>query len=441
MQFLKYLKNNAWEYVLCVIMTACLALNVLQGFYLPENLQTNIFAIAAFSALCCFLLFCCGYNKKTIILGILAVLALIVFSIVSVQSVDLSALEGQELEESIPYFYIMTFVCSAFVYLLSRRKAGSIILAVFGAVIICIVVFMEFQAFWVSYVLYMLAAVAMCFYRNYRINAVNYTTVKPAFGAYTGIAAALSAGILALSVLISVLIIQPLNLPVSEFKPFTRYLTFEILEISATSSNIVLPDPNNISNNTNDNIKTSHNESDPDQDNIEYQEVIPPLDNLDTYMLNYDNLENFLFAIRYTLSGIPAIVWLLLIPLIIGLIIGGKVLQRKLWFKRVQKNDRSAQICILYRFFLSRFAKLNYKRPDSDTPMEYARRVGDKLRGFRVKDADLTSISQTFVKVGYGELNVTDEEYAQYVAFYNNFYKAAKDKLGFWGYARKFLFL
>ena len=177
MRFLKYVKNSVWEFLLCLIMTVCLALNVLQGFYLPDNIQTNVAAFIAFGFVCTLLFYLFGYNKKTIILGIAAVIILAIAGIFALQGSNILQLEGAELEQAIPYFYIVTFFCSMFVYLLSRRKAGAIILAALGLVIICAVVFMQFEHFLPAYILYIAAAICMCFYRNYRINVVECSTV------------------------------------------------------------------------------------------------------------------------------------------------------------------------------------------------------------------------------------------------------------------------
>lgn len=440
MRFVKYLKNSAGEYLLCLLMAACLSFNVLQGFYLPADLQTNFLAVMLFAAACCLVLYCCGYNKKTIIFSIIGFVLLAVLMVLRLQASDILSLQGQELEEALPYFYLVTFGCSLVVYLLSRRKAGCIFLAAFGAVVICAVIFMEFEGFWWAYLIYIFAAVCMCYYRNYRVNAVKCSTVKPAFAIFSAITAIVSAAVLLLSVGISVLFIQPLNLAVRDFKPFVRYLSFEVLEISAISTNIVLPDPNKKSYNTNDNVKTTHKESE-ENDTVEYIEVMPTLDNLNTYTINYSNRNNFLYAIRYTLAGIPPILWILLLPVLIAAIFGGKLLSRRLWFKKLQKLSREEQVRRLYLFFLSRFAKMNYKREVFDTPIEYANRVGDKLRDFNTEGASLHGISEIFVRVGYGELSVSDEDYRKYLSFYGNFYKAAKDKMGFWKYTRKFFVL
>ena len=41
MELLKYLKYSTWDYVLCILMTTSLTINVFQAFYLPADLAVN----------------------------------------------------------------------------------------------------------------------------------------------------------------------------------------------------------------------------------------------------------------------------------------------------------------------------------------------------------------------------------------------------------------
>jgi len=439
MAFFKYLKNSIWDLLLCLIMITGICINVFQGFYLPDYLQANVAALVALAACLCVVLFIAAYNKKTIVLAIVLAVIAFVFAVIYWQNTVLN-LEGG-IEQTGLIFFVIVVLLSLATFISSRTKTGALLLAVLGSIIICTIVFMEYEHFLWGYFIFIIAAVTMLFYRSYRHNVLHTDTRKVALSGFTGIAAALVVLVLSLSVFVSAVIIEPLALPTRELKLFTHYLSFEILELSGTSSKVILPDDEKKSQNTDDGIKTSKTPGEEDLDKTEYREVRPTAQNKDTSTLNHSNLENFLYAIRYTLREIPPVLLILLLPCLIIAAVLTKIILRKRWYHCTLAKGRKQQVKEFYLYYLRKFEVLSYRRPRSATPQEWAEKISDKLRGFADGDADIINLTKVFVKVNYGDLEVSDEEYGLFLRFHKKFYKGCRDKLGMMKYCRKFFAL
>ena len=436
-----YIKNNIWDFFLCTVMITGVSVNVLQGFYLPAHLQTNVSAAVLCASLICLVLFACAYNNKTIVIGSILILLGIALVIVNVQTNGLIRAYDGDAESNSAVFYILTGFFSLLVFLLSRTRKGAVMLSVLGILCICAVVFMEYAHFFSAYLSFIGASLCMCFYRNYRYHALHSHTITVAFGRFAAISAIAAATILGFSVFVSVALIQPLNLSTLELKPIARYLSLAISEQSEASSRLVLPDDDIRSSITDDTTKTSNNPGSEDSEQTEYQDVAPIDQDKDTSTLNFSNWENFLYAIRYTRRERPPILFVILPFILFAFAIFAKLSQRKYWLKRTLKKDKKQQVIAFYLYYLKKLEILSYKRQPSDTPSVFAEKIHDRIKTFTVGNADILSLTSVFNKVNYGGLAVSDSEYGLFLAFHKSFYRNCREKLGIIRYGMKFFAL
>ncbi|MCL2677931.1 MAG: hypothetical protein FWE85_02635 [Clostridiales bacterium] len=438
---LKYIKNNVWDYSLCILMISGLGINFFQIFFLPAHLQANVWAAALAASLLCLIFFACAYSNRSIVFSLIVFVIAVALGVMYVQATGFLAGMGENAEANAPAFGLILAFLSLLVFLLSRTRAGAVILAVLGSIAICAVVFLEYEHYFWGYLVFIGASLCMCYYRNYRHNIIHTNTVKVSFSRFASISSAAVGLVLILSIVVSVTLIQPLNLPTLELKLITRHLSLEVLEQSASSSKVIMPDVEQKSSETDNTTTTSKNPGEEDMEKTEYQEVAPTLQDKDTFTLNHSNMENFLYAIRYVLSEIPPF-FLIAVPfLIILLAVFTKKGLRRRWYYKTLLKDKKQQVIDFYLYYLKKFEVLSYRRPLADTPIEFAGKLKDKLRVFSVDDADITSLTNVFIKANYGRLDVSDEEYSLFLKFHKAFYKNCKAKLGTVKYLRKFFAL
>jgi len=436
-----YIKNNIWDFFLCTVMITSVSLNVLQGFYLPAHLQANASAAVLCASLLCLVLFACAYNNKTMVIGSILIILGIAFVIVNVQANGLISVYEEGAEANSAIFYILLVSFSLLVFLLSRTRKGAVVLSVLGTLCICAVVFMEYTHFFPAYLSFIGASLCMCFYRNYRYHALNSHTITVAFGRFAAVSAVVAAIILGISVLVSVALLQPLNLSTLTLKPIARYLSLDISEQSESSSRIVVPDDDKRSRLTDDTTKTSKNPGPEDSEQTEYQDVAPVNQDRDTSTLNFSNRENFLYAIRYMRRDRPLFLLATLPFILLMLAVFAKLGLRKYWLNRTLQKDRKQQVIDFYLYYLKKLEILSYRRQPSDTPSAFAEKIHDRIKSFNVGNADIVSLTNVFNKVNYGGLAVSDTEYGLFLAFYKNFYRNCREKLGILRYGMKFFAL
>jgi hypothetical protein len=434
----KYIKHSICDFFLCVASITGICLNVSQCFYLPERLQMNAGATILCAAVLCGVLFACAYSSKTIALSSAAFSFLVLFSIFFIQRLGLLNISVEDTEANGAIFFLLVGFVSLLVFLLTRSRAGSVSLTVVGAVCICAVVFMEYAHSFLAFLFFACASISMFFFRNYRHNALHTNTKKVAFGRFALTSTAAAALVLALSVFVSAAVVQPLGLPTLELKLFTRYLAFEASEQNAVSSKVVLPDDDKKSSNPDDTTRTTRNPGDGDTDQVEYQDVAPTMQEKDTSTLNFSNMENFFYAIRYALRDKQPF-FLILAPIVLASSsVFAKLGLRRKWYAKTMQKEKAQQVIDFYHYYLKKLELLSYRRQPSDTPIEFAEKTHEKIRLFAAGDADIISLTNVFVKAFYGGLDVCDTEHGLFVAFYQNFHQNCRKKIGTLRYCLKF---
>lgn len=449
-----YIKQSAGEYLLLLLSTWALSTVGFNAFFLDGVVEASGYAARAGLALvvCAVLLlalFAAAYRRRRLVVGVVGYLVLLAVLV----ALALALSVGENLYEDAEgnYLYlalVIIFSCTGG-FLLTRTLAGSA-LWFLACALTCTVV----QAFYESgevatSIAASLSALALIVHRNFRLGLTSADVArKPSFasGLVASVVPVATAGALALAVWF--VVIAPLDPSVLKITLITDYRALPIEEYKGTvdqqptltydltsenlvdgfpyTTNDLLEDPNaQVTVDASSALEQllqqqirqgaaagsgSHDTLDPEStdprfDALSWSEVFPII----------------LFAIALVVLGIAAIV---------AYFVG-----RRRWRTRrlvhMLSQEPRAQIESIYRFLLSRLARLGFKVPTGMTLGDYATssaRAMDMLTTqTRVPFENLTKIYEACV---YGRYVPKEDEIVPFVAYYVSFWKAARTHLG-----------
>lgn len=125
MELLKYLKYSTWDYVLCILMTTSLTINVFQAFYLPADLAVNGMWLFVVMLPIFLILFLCSYNKRTIAVSIVAFIAVVTLALFYIKRNQIFATLPTDPEANSHVYYTIVVFFAILVFLLSRTRTGA----------------------------------------------------------------------------------------------------------------------------------------------------------------------------------------------------------------------------------------------------------------------------------------------------------------------------
>lgn len=447
MKLPKYLRYSAWDYVLCILMTTGLTINVFQAFYLPAGLTTNTVWLLVVTSLVFLVLFLCSYNKRTIAVSIIAFITVAALALFYIKRNQIFATLTTDPEANNHVYYIILVFFAFLVFLLSRTRIGTILLFVSGVYILAAVVFLGYEHFLWGFLLFLWASATMLAYKIYQYNVLHTMTVKSSFAAFFAISGLLTAFVVGMGFNIYVMWIEPLDLPTRELKLITRLQSLEVLEKTGVASKRILIDPEQSTRHIDDTKRTSQNQDEnlKDKDESQTHAENPQLNQtLPDYQIDHidpgDNQES-LYAIKYARRLLTHHYLMIAVPLAIVASILGKLLLRRRWYRKTLQKSMKNQIIDFYHYYLQKFRWLGLEKRKSDTPLEYVYRSAHRLKYFTQGKTDMKRLTDIYIKANYGDIEVSDVEYELYISFHKEFYKNCKAYLGSFRYALSFFVL
>ena len=442
---IRFLKNSLWDMILCWVMIFACATTVFSGFYVPEKEVTDYAVTAGAALVMVLLLTLASYSKRSIVIGIIALVlafaGMIIFSVGSGQNLFADSEKNTFLR------FLLLIIISVAVFVMSRFRAGAVLLFPAGTIALCVTEFMYESRHLVCFLLYLTACCMMIVYRNYMYNVLHSRTLKGAqfsavaFGLIlclivTGIGSGIYYGI-----------VKRLNPPARELQLVTKYRALETLDKLGVADVRVVKDPSLKTDNLDDQQDTTKQDTEEKDDDLQdASSQAQEADNTDGNAPNALNkmLKGLFDAIRYD-WGIPLwLFWSVLALLIIAGAIGTKILLRKRWFRKVKEKSPDEQVRAMYLFFLKKFRQMKIRPVTGETPAGFAARTAQRLKCFRTEGASpvgFTELTDVLVRTEYGGIKPTFAEITQFESFYRRFYRNCREYLGKVQYIIKFFIL
>ena len=445
MELLKYLKYSTWDYVLCILMTTSLTINVFQAFYLPADLAVNGMWLFVVMLPIFLILFLCSYNKRTIAVSIVAFIAVVTLALFYIKRNQIFATLPTDPEANSHVYYTIVVFFAILVFLLSRTRTGAVLLFILGSNILAAVVFLGYEHFLWGFLLFLWASATMLVCKTYQHNVLHTITIKTSFAAFFAIAGLLTALTVGIGLGIYAVAIEPLDLPTRELKLITRLQSLEVLEKTGVSSKRILIDPEQSTQRTDDTKSTSQKQGEDPTDRLQTHDENLQLDRMSSDhqidRIDPQNNQQSFYAIKYAQRFLTNYYSIIAIPLVIAAMVLSKLLMRRYWYQKTLQKNKKNQVIDFYHFYLQKFKWLGLEKRKSDTPLEYVSRSARRLKYFTQGKADIKSLTEIYIKANYGDIEVSDTEYELYLSFHQGFYKNCKAYLGPFRYALNFFVL
>ncbi len=424
-------------------MTAALSVSMFQGF----NLDAYSFSDRLLPALCIagllqavFLI--CSYSKKTIALGTAGMTAALTAAVLWMRSLELSIVDEIGSDTVIYIYPIVLFLSSVYVWLLSSARWGIAVLFPTGVVIMTALKYLEFDGIPVCFVLFQLACAAQLILLNYQKSAVTSDIVTPAFFR-CGLTAVCSAALaLAVSAGIYGAVIHPLGPPVRELHLLTKHIAVQSLDFIGIADDYPVTDLQERSNQTKEDSSVT---SAPEEEAENTPENPDGNDDQKSQENALDGHgsgeEKEATAIRYHKNKYTVLWYILSVIFLLCLLFGGKLLQRRLWFKKAAGQSAGIQVEMFYLYFIDKLKIMGMERMPDDSPYIYAEKNAEKLKRFAADHTSFEELTDIFVRVRYGRYEARPEDCRRFQEFYREFHKNCRIAAGRAGYVRKFFFL
>ncbi len=429
MRVLDYLRAIAIDFALCLVLAGCLSFVNAGAFFVDPALQYNYYLIAGVCAALLAVFFFAAFSKRTVVPGIaLAFVALVVGALVAHRYADPSLVFYADDEGNPVVFFIVIFMSTLAVFAGTRKRAWSHLFYVALALDAAYIQFM-YEQFYVTPVLIAVAAcVVMVVFRNYRYNIGTASSTQISFLGALGVGAAFAAVVCGLALLIFFCVIAPLDPVAHEFKPFTRYLNFETIEMTGIGQNDLVQDPDITNDDLNEEEDDTEDESDEEDEETQSDEATGPLAAVVNMLLAA--VENMREAIQqlYNLVINNPTAWPFLLAVLLALLYapyGLKKRARKKRFEAMCALEPREQVRAFFHFFMKRFALLKIRKGELMTLREYVYHSRGQYVQFANNEGNVSfgDIIELYACVIYSEYEPTDEDLEMIRTFYSSFYK------------------
>jgi hypothetical protein len=424
----QYIKQRFFDWLLCLVMASCITQVVCSGFVLEEGAYRGAAAIFALSAVMQALLQLISYRRRFVIFGIIAGALLAVAAVIVIKTTQPFS---DESANSRFIFFLMLFSSSLLVFLLSRTRAGAVVLFLFGTIACAWAHFLQYPITLWSLLLFEFSVFAMFFFRVYIVSMLRADVGKVRIKAYmlqTGVVC-LAAFVLSGGIYFGV--VQPLNPPTQELKLITRLQSMPLLQVMGVASTKVIFDSELASLNPPDTTEFSSDTGDTENESVGDKPLQTGLQNFGQNLPEYfSDVQQVFETVNYKFFRTRYVLLLLFIPLVIVGAYVSRLLFRKHWHRKMQSLPREDAAANYYSFFLKRFKRLGIKRLGCHTLREYVGNNLFRMQTFSVGNTSFASLTDTYEKVLYGGGNISPEEYEQFERYYSCFYKNLRQELG-----------
>ena len=416
----KYIEKYFWDFILCVLISAGLSLNLFAGYEMTDPLSGNLFAVAVVVIAVTTLLFLAYYNRRTLVISMIAEAAALIAAIVILQQLgifsDLENIDGDPL-----LFWIIVIPTSFAVFWAARTRAGLIILLLAGTMLTSAFDLLVYPVCRWGYFAFVFGAFVLFLYRVYCISLTYSDRGKIAFNVYFAQSVIVCMVALMLASGVYYGIIKPMSPPTDELNLAKRLISMDILEKAGVSSTTII--------HSDDPVKTAQNQENNKKQNEQKKEkkIVHGNNPMTVMAVTFRNNLNIIWI------AVASIIMMLVLAIII------KLLLRKKWYSNLQKETKEDCAIELYNYFLKKFSKTGLGRPDGFTLLEYASGLQNNLEHFSAGDANFLSLTQIYMSILYGCQKISEDESELFNDFYKEFYRNLKNEMGNFRYLFHFL--
>lgn len=437
----QFIRHSKWDMLLCAIMIFAASTTVFSGFHVPREQVSMYWFTALLSVAAAILLTMASYQKRTIIIGILAVIAILAAMTAGSAASGQNAFRDAESNPCLRYF--LWVLVSLVVFLLSRFRTGSWILFGAGTLTLCLIQFLYESRHIVCMILFLAACGAMMMYREYMTNVLHSRTKTAVPGRSVLYSTLLCLMAVAVGTGIFYGVVNPLHPPKKNLQLITKVMSLEVLEKIGVATEKTIRDPNLSTSRTGDEQTTTTQKSRHKDDRIkadssrarsqDAQHGESPNQRSDQ--------KGSLSGIRYD-HEIPF--WLIVLIMVICVMaaaVGIKLYLRHRWIRELIRQEDREKVKRGYLFCLKKFRQMGLKRSPGETPLEYAERTEPKLWPFREDHTGFSQLSRMFSAVAYGDVRPEETQIKELDLFFRSFYRNTRLYLGKFRYILKFFIL
>ena len=459
-----FMKRNLGEYLLVLASAWAVATVGFDAFFLFSISDAlgwwgRAGLALAVEAVLLLVLYAASWRRSRAVVGALAYVALAAVLVAVALALSTGGEEGAGLYEDVEgnYLYAVVVLLAAATgcFLFTRTLAGSAVWFV-AAALVCAVV----QAFYESEellfsVLAALSALALIVHRNFKLGLEQAELASsPSHAGVFASALVPTCVVVAAALALWFAVIAPLSPGVLDVKLITEYRTLPIeeyvgtadekpqLDTSLTSEEIV----DGFSYTTDDLLKDPTSSVEVNSEDVLEQQLQEQLssegsaeggstgsgasDTIDEDSLD-EEWEGQSYSKVFPYAWVGTLLVVLAIALVLCYFVGRRVWRRKRLERMLALQQPAAQVKAIYRFLLSRLARLGFSQPPGATLTEWAHTA---RRGMDVLDevagVPFERLTETYVACNYGKHVPTEEEVVPFAAYYLHFWQAARAYLG-----------
>lgn len=447
-QFKRFAKSSALDFLMTLVLALALGYAVLSGFESTLVMRTNIGLMALVIGGLLLILYAGGWSRGARVVSIVGV---IVYAVAAMAvALFLTAPEAlpfadgtvNDVEGNHVIFVIVLTVVGLLVYLLSRSRAGALVLA-FLAVFTCGVVQYLFPE-WISeeggfivFVTCLVVSIMLVIYRRYVIGVTKTDHhARLAFAQVFALGLGVCAITAGIAAALFALVIMPLNLQTPVLKPFEHRIIPPIVDYTGAYDEYLVENPDVFTSLLNEKEDaTSQNASGgsvPDEEQTETNSS-PLMQFLQSMTIfSEDDWTESFDPVSYDRLqvGIPIALVLVIVALLVLVIL--RIRRRDVRLKRLREKPYAERVVFLYGFLLSRLKRLKLGKPETSTPLEFAFDSRKKLVPFTRKTGkvDLVEVTLIYQRAVYGSEEISAEDYAKVERYYRAFFNNAHRYMG-----------
>ncbi len=441
-----FLRSNGPDFLLVLVAAAALTFVVSYAFNSAPDYRGNVGVIALIVVPVLVCLYAGSWSKRAVPYSAAAtvVVSLVVLGIATAASPDGALFVDGSINDSAENYTVFALVAIAttvVTFLLTRRTVGLVVGLVVGA-FACGAVqylyrdFLTAQPGIPATMVFLGATVALFCYQTYKQSVYSAARVKKtAFAGMLGYSAVLSLVCVLVGLGVFAGIISGLGLTTPDIRPFERYAAAPVEEHNESYSDKD-QESDQTSDQTNDQEGVTNQDAQGSGTSMFSGEGLleSPLGAMVQQMTgySYDSSDESRQEVTYLILTITEIlIALAVIALIVAAILFQRY-RRKLRLKRMADLPLAQQTAQLYAFFMGRFARMKIRKPEALTPLEFALGFEEALEPFEKGTGGVTfaQITGLYMDATWGGLEVSQEDFDQVVAYYEQFFRNAREYVG-----------
>ena len=435
--FLYYARHSVWDFVLCTIAACGLCQVCLIAFQSTSALQGQPWVTIPVVALITLLLFVIAYRTRTAAVGgVLFAVAACVATLAAWYATGAQSLFADGPNNG-AYMVLMLLWPPVLVFLLSRKRVGSIALLVIGFILCALMEYLYWQGQVLAVIVFGVAAAALIAYRNYQMGLAGSATEQLSFGSAAAAGVVVSLVALLLSCGVFALVIGPLDPPQVTLKLITQHVRVQEEHLRGAGDTMSAQNKDLFSMNVSDeqqkangdNGQMNQQQNQDDSLNVDNQTVADA-----GGALNIDNKddEDSGQAISIQVPDYVVFIAIVLVVLIVLAVIALKKLLRARWLAKVRELPAAAQVQGLFLYFMRSLVKMKVPPLTLQTLNEYAVAIEPQTTYFEqtAEACAFTRLAQDYGAVVYGGVQPSDEQLAAFHDYYAAFHRRARAYVG-----------